>query len=194
MCEKGKKCKNSHDFTTGEAKQAKIDIYTDPREKLGKMPDTIITCKNFLEAVESEMYGYKWVCKDGGDACIYRHMLPLGYVLNRDKGDNSDDEDEVTLEEKIEEERNALDTKNQVMVTKESFEQWKRDKAAKKQAELEARIAEAAKKTKKDKNQMGFLSGKALFSFDPTLFADDADAVDDELYNDYGMEDDEEVK
>jgi hypothetical protein len=35
---------------------------------------------------------------------------------------------------------------------------------------------------------MGFLSGKALFSFDPTLFTDDADAVDDELYNDMEME------
>jgi hypothetical protein len=86
------------------------------------MPDTIITCKNFLEAVEADMYGYKWVCKDGGDACIYRHMLPMGYILNRDKGDKDEGEDEQTLEEKIEEERALLDTKNQVMVTKESFE------------------------------------------------------------------------
>ena len=26
------------------------------------------------------------------------------------------------------------------------------------------------------------MSGKALFSFDPTMFTDDADAVDDDMY------------
>lgn len=52
MCSKGRKCKNSHDMTVEQAKQTNIDIYQDPRSKIGKMPDTIITCKNFIEAVE----------------------------------------------------------------------------------------------------------------------------------------------
>lgn len=44
VCEKGKKCKYSHDLAL-DGKSAKIDIYTDPRDRNGK-PDwrTDITC------------------------------------------------------------------------------------------------------------------------------------------------------
>lgn len=52
MCEKGKKCKYSHDLSVEESKHASIDLYTDPRAKIGKAPDTIITCRDFLDAVE----------------------------------------------------------------------------------------------------------------------------------------------
>lgn len=36
--------------------------------------------------------------------CQYRHMLPAGYVINRDKGEESSDdgEDKLTMEEEIE--------------------------------------------------------------------------------------------
>lgn len=81
VCEKGKKCKYSHDLTIEQAKEANIDIYSDPRAKIGKMPDTIITCKHFITAVETSMYGFNWVCPNNGDDCQYRHMLPQGYVL-----------------------------------------------------------------------------------------------------------------
>ena len=64
-----------------------IDLYSDPRAKSGRAPDTIITCRDFLEAVEKNLYGFNWTCPNGGDNCQYRHMLPMGYVLNRDKGD-----------------------------------------------------------------------------------------------------------
>lgn len=60
VCEKGKKCKYSHDLTIEQAKEANIDIYSDPRAKIGKMPDTIITCKHFITAVETSMYGFNW--------------------------------------------------------------------------------------------------------------------------------------
>ena len=33
------------------------------------MPDTIITCKNFIEAVEKNLYGFNWVCPSGGENC-----------------------------------------------------------------------------------------------------------------------------
>ncbi len=70
VCEKGKKCKYSHSMSIVDAKQANIDIYTDPRSKVGKAPqDTIITCKNFIEAVEADKYGFNWVCGNGGDEC-----------------------------------------------------------------------------------------------------------------------------
>ena len=76
MCEKGKKCKYSHDLSIDEQKQQNIDIYSDPRAKIGKMPDTIITCRDFIAAVEQEKYGFNWVCPTAGDNCQYRHMLP----------------------------------------------------------------------------------------------------------------------
>lgn len=122
-----------------------IDLYSDPRAKIGKAPDTIITCKNFIDAVEKELYGFKWTCENGGDDCPYRHMLPMGYVLKRDKAAMKDggesSEDEQTLEEKIEEERALLISSECTPVTLETFTQWKKDKAARKQAELEQRIA-----------------------------------------------------
>ena len=38
--------------------------------------------------------------------CPYRHMLPQGYILNRDKGaaaeDSDDGEEKLTMEEEIE--------------------------------------------------------------------------------------------
>ena len=69
----------------------------------------------------------------------------------------------MTLEEKIEEERAALSYDNLTPVTYESFMKWKADRAARKQAELEAKIAAEEAKGKKDKSQMAFMSGRALF-------------------------------
>jgi len=41
---------------------------------------------------------------------------------------------------------------------------------------------------------MGFMSGRALFSFDPTLFKDDEAAAIEENYEEDSDDDDEEVK
>lgn len=108
MCSKGKKCKNSHDLTTAQTKLTSIDIYSDPRAKLGKMPDTIITCTHFIAAVEKDLYGFNWLCPKGGDECQYRHMLPQGYVLDRDSKKGPEEDDDMTLEEHIEEDREKL--------------------------------------------------------------------------------------
>jgi len=111
-CEKGNKCKFSHDLSV-ERKSAKKDIYSDSRdaaaaqaaedekkndtmdkwdeEKLRKVvlskhgnPRTTTdkVCKYFIEAVENKKYGWFWVCPNGGDKCMYRHALPPGYVSN----------------------------------------------------------------------------------------------------------------
>ena len=96
------------------------------------MPDTIITCKTFIEAVEKNLYGFNWVCPTGGENCQYRHMLPAGYVLNREKNkaaaESSDEEDKLTLEEEIEELRRQL-TGDLTPVTLDSFNAWKERKA-----------------------------------------------------------------
>lgn len=103
-CEKGKKCKFSHDLDVGR-KQAKKDLYQDTREteqdekkkddmenwdeeKLRKVvmskhgnPKTTTdkVCKYFIQAVEDGKYGWFWTCPNGGDKCMYRHSLPPGY-------------------------------------------------------------------------------------------------------------------
>ena len=76
VCEKGKRCKYSHDMSVADIAQSRIDIYADPRVKLGKVPDTIITCKHFVEAVEKDLYGFNWHCPNNGDDCNYMHRLP----------------------------------------------------------------------------------------------------------------------
>ncbi|KAJ3340175.1 hypothetical protein HDU93_007264 [Gonapodya sp. JEL0774] len=112
-CEKGSKCKFSHDLNI-EKKAAKIDLYTDQREK-GKEKEkedtseswdqsklesvvkqkhaaeaavnvnrpTDIVCKFFIDAIESGKYGWFWVCPNGNDKCKYRHALPPGFVLKK---------------------------------------------------------------------------------------------------------------
>jgi Zinc finger C-x8-C-x5-C-x3-H type (and similar) len=103
-CEKGKKCKFSHDLEVGR-KSAKKDLYADEKdqeneerekdtmddwdeEKLRKVvlskhgnPKTTTdkVCKYFIQAVEDQKYGWFWTCPNGGDKCMYRHSLPPGY-------------------------------------------------------------------------------------------------------------------
>ncbi|KIV87238.1 hypothetical protein PV11_02796 [Exophiala sideris] len=105
-CEKGRKCKFSHDLEV-ERKGAKRDLYQDTREtekeekEKDKMDDwdeeklqkvilskhgnpkttTDKVCKFFISAVEDGKYGWFWTCPNGGDKCMYRHNLPPGFVL-----------------------------------------------------------------------------------------------------------------
>lgn len=65
-------------------------------------------CKFFLDAVEKSKYGWFWECPNG-EKCIYRHALPQGYVLKRDKKKFEDNKGpEISLVDLIESERNAL--------------------------------------------------------------------------------------
>jgi hypothetical protein len=103
-CEKGKKCKFSHDLEVGRKGQKK-DLYQDTREdekdekEKDKMDDwdeeklrkvvlskhgnpkttTDKVCKYFIQAVEDAKYGWLWTCPNGGNNCMYRHSLPPGY-------------------------------------------------------------------------------------------------------------------
>ncbi|KAJ9142316.1 Translation machinery-associated protein 46 [Coniochaeta hoffmannii] len=105
-CEKGKKCKFSHDLDM-ERKTEKRSLYTDTRaeeeekkktetsadwdeEKLksvvmskkgNQVTTTDKVCKYFIEAIEDGKYGWFWVCPNGGDKCKYKHALPPGFVL-----------------------------------------------------------------------------------------------------------------
>ncbi|KAK4984976.1 Translation machinery-associated protein 46 [Elasticomyces elasticus] len=109
-CDKGRKCKFSHDLSV-ERKGEKKSLYTDMREgeeedeqdekKKDDMADwdeeklrnvvmskhgnpkttTDKVCKFFIEAVENGKYGWFWTCPNGGDKCMYKHSLPPGFVL-----------------------------------------------------------------------------------------------------------------
>jgi hypothetical protein len=106
-CEKGKKCKFSHDLAV-ERKVEKKDLYADSREaeeqekkktetsadwdeeqlqkvvlskKGNQKTTTDKVCKYFIEAIEDGKYGWFWTCPNGGDKCMYQHKLPPGYVF-----------------------------------------------------------------------------------------------------------------
>lgn len=208
QCTKGDKCKFSHDLTI-ERKAEKRSIYVDAREveadgetmeswdetKLQEVVErkhaaekvnaTTIICKFFLEAVEKSLYGWFWECPNG-TKCIYRHALPPGYVLKKDKK-VTDKKDEISLEELIETERSALGA-NITKVTLESFLSWKKRKIEeKKQAQLE----EERKKMKDFKSGKQFgISGREMFSFNPDLVYDNS-MDDDEATFDFVREKDE---
>lgn len=194
LCQKGKKCKFSHDLDV-EKKTEEIDIYTDQRMQIfdnstteddmkewdekklaevvklqeGKYKNqkpTEIICKYFLDAVENRRYGWKWLCPNGM-SCIYRHCLPPNYVLKRDQVVQKKDDDFI-LEEQLEQERSKITHEKGTPVTLEKFLAWKADKKKKKEEEIEKKRKEEAKKT--GKQGLNVLSGKALFKYDPTYY------------------------
>jgi len=209
QCGKGDKCKFSHDLTV-ERKVEKRSLYVDMRDEDGdtmenwndeklqqvvdtkhglekRMPTTEIICKFFLEAVEKSKYGWFWECPNG-ERCIYRHALPQGYVLKRDKKKLEDKGPELSLYDLIERERNALGS-CVTKVTLDSFLAWKKRKINEKKERL-AKEEDQKKKDYKSGKQFG-LSGKEMFSFNPDL-ADDGDVEDgDAVFDSYDREDDD---
>uniref|UniRef100_A0A182Q7X0 Zinc finger CCCH domain-containing protein 15 n=1 Tax=Anopheles farauti TaxID=69004 RepID=A0A182Q7X0_9DIPT len=193
-CTKGDKCKFSHDPAV-ERKSEKRSIHVDIRDadandtienwteeklaevvakKHGKektMPTTTIICKYFLDAVERSLYGWFWECPNG-EKCIYRHALPPGYVLKKDKKKAESQKEEISLVDLIERERAALGP-SQTRVTLESFLAWKKRKLQEKKDRLQ-KEEERKLKDFKAGRQNG-LSGREMFSFNPDLIDDGMD-------------------
>ncbi|KAJ8715906.1 hypothetical protein PYW08_013191 [Mythimna loreyi] len=208
QCTKGDRCKFSHDLTI-ERKAEKRSLYVDMRDDEDTMdnwdedklkevvekkhgegdkqrPTTDIICKHFLEAVERSKYGWFWECPSG-TKCIYRHALPPGFVLKRDKKKMEERKNEISLVDLIERERAALGP-NQTKITLETFLAWKKKKIKDKQEALTQ--AEDQRRNDFKAGRAVGLSGREMFSFDPALAAD-ADDDDDEAVDlaNYGDED-----
>jgi len=200
LCTKGGKCKFSHDLTI-ERKAEKRSIYVDMRddkadpleEKMhefidDKRPTTDIVCKFFLDAVESSLYGWFWKCPNG-DNCKYRHALPPGYVLKKDKK-KDEKKDEISLEDLIERERAQLASKTFTKITLETFLAWKKRKL--KEKKDAAQKDEEKKRRDFTAGKSSGLSGREMFSFNPDLAVGDTMDDGDEALNSYQREEEEE--
>ncbi|XP_029034056.1 zinc finger CCCH domain-containing protein 15 homolog isoform X1 [Osmia lignaria lignaria] len=211
QCTKGDKCKFSHDLSV-ERKAEKRSLYCDMRDdddketdtmdkwdedKLkevvekkhggGNRPTTDIICKHFLEAVEKAKYGWFWECPSG-QKCIYRHALPPGFVLKKDKK-KEDKKDEISLEDLIEKERANLGP-NQTKITLETFLAWKKRKLREKK-EQALKDEEKRRNDYKAGRQVG-ISGREMFYFNPELAAGDGIDDGDEAISSYVREEEEE--
>ncbi|XP_045495946.1 zinc finger CCCH domain-containing protein 15 homolog [Colias croceus] len=211
QCAKGDRCKFSHDLTI-ERKAEKRSLYVDMRDDEDNMdnwdedklkevvekkhgegnkqrPSTDIICKHFIDAVEKSKYGWFWECP-AGTKCIYRHALPPGFVLKRDKKKMEEKKNEISLVDLIERERAALGP-NQTKITLETFLAWKKKKIKEKQ-ELLNKVEEQRRSDYKAGRAVG-LSGREMFSFDPAMAAD-ADDDGDEAFDLGKFHEDEEEK
>jgi len=189
-CGKGAKCKFSHDLTI-ERKAEKRNAYIDAKDETSEnwdmdtlneaiskkdtnKPTCEIICKHFLDAVENGKYGWFWDCPNG-KACIYRHALPPGYILKKDRKRMEKQKEDISLEDLIERERAALGH-NTTRVTLETFLAWKK----KKLKEREAAVKKDTDKKKKkfDKGHESGLTGVEMFTFNPELEGDMEDGDD----------------
>jgi hypothetical protein len=202
MCEKGKKCKFSHNLDVGR-KTEKKSLYTDMREgeeeteedkrnkddmadwdeeKLRQVvmskhgnPKTTTdkVCKYFIDAVENGKYGWFWTCPNGGDQCKYRHSLPPGFVLK-------------TKEQRAAE-KALMDKSPMATLTLEDFLESERHKltgdltpvtpetfAKWKQERLDKKAAEA------EAQKMKEATGRALFEKGDWQLSEDEDDEDDD--------------
>ncbi|KAI1974136.1 Translation machinery-associated protein 46 [Ophidiomyces ophidiicola] len=196
-CEKGKKCKFSHDPAV-ERKAEKRDLYSDSRDgENEKQNDTMDNwdeeklrnvvlskhgnprtttdkvCKFFIEAVENQKYGWFWTCPNGGDKCMYKHSLPPGFVLKTKEQKAADKAlmDKSPLNtltlEEFLESERHKLTGTLTPVTEESFAKWKRERLDKKAAEEEARKAKEA-------------TGRALFESGNWKDSEDEESDDED--------------
>lgn len=205
-CEKGTRCKFSHDLEA-DRKTAKKDLYTDARvdkekDRLEKEADTMdgwdeeklrkvvlskagnpktttdIVCKYFIEAVESQKYGWFWVCPNGGDNCQYRHSLPPGFVLKAE-AKLMDKKETVSLEVFLETERHKI-PHPRTPVTLDSFNKWKAERVKRKEEAEQEDLKQ--KEQQRRANKLTGLSGREVFTFRPELLDEyDEDEEDEEF-------------
>jgi len=204
QCTKGDKCKFSHDLAVAR-KTEKRNIFADAREKEDKdnmddwdeeklnevvnkkhgeknglLPASSIVCKYFIEAVELGKYGWFWDCPNGNEKCQYRHALPPGYILKKDKKKMEDQKETISLEELVDKERGALVGRDLNKITLESFLKWKKRKIEEKKSK--AKEENKKRKAEMESGNLSKLTGRDLFNFRPELMLGDDAEADDMTY------------
>jgi len=207
-CGKGTKCKFSHDLSV-EKKSAKKSIYVDMRDeseqtneewgteelndviakKHGKEGtiQTPIVCKFFLDAVENSKYGWFWKCPNG-ETCKYRHALPEGYQLKKDRKKDDKGKELIAVEDLIERQRAELCEKDLQILTLKTFLEWKRKKLREK---AKQKKAEETKKKQAEKAKTG-MSGLQMFQTSRVGVEDGGGEEEDEEGVDLGQREDAE--
>ena len=210
QCTKGDKCKFSHDLTLAR-KSATRNYYEEGKEadkmedwdeeklkevvekKHGemdrKMPKTDIICKFFLDALESNKYGWFWECPNGADKCHYRHVLPVGFVLKRDM--KKEKKEEISIEELVERERAALGY-DLPKINLTTFVAWKKAKIE----EKKQKAAAAADKKKADMKagKTVALSGREMFTLNPEMLQEEQMEDGEATFDASTREDQDEVE
>ncbi|KAI9507318.1 hypothetical protein F5148DRAFT_131156 [Russula earlei] len=193
-CEKGSKCKFSHDRDV-ERRVQKRNLYEDDRED--KLTDTMdkwdeeklrsvilskhgnprTTTDYFIEAVETQKFGWFWQCPNG-DSCQYRHALPPGFVLKSQRKalEEAEKANMISLEEFLEVERHKLGP-NLTPVTRETFAKWKQTRMDKKEAEAD--VLRKAKDAQAAAGKSSGMSGRDLFQYNPEWFQDPDEEEED---------------
>jgi len=185
LCQKGKKCKMSHEKDGGNA-SLKANVYQDIRgegaddeglysdqkkleeavqfnEKKYANPNaTNLPCHHFLNAIAEKKYGWFWQCPNGYD-CKYKHALPVGFVLQT-KDDKAGEKKEFNVERDIDE---AMDNVRGTgtKVTYEVYMEWRERRKKRKAKEAEEKKKDELKKAgvKQPKKGIKIMTGKALF-------------------------------
>jgi len=195
-CGKGTKCKFSHDLKI-EMKSAKRSMYVDSRDAENETNEdwnelelqecinkkhskeatnaTPIICKFFLDAVENSKYGWFWYCPNG-DKCKYRHALPIGYQLKKDRKKDDKGKELIPIEDLIEKQRAELCEKELAVLTLKSFLEWKKRIMAEK---AKKKKQEATEKKKNEKTKIT-ISGKEMFMSSRVGAEEGVEGEDDE--------------
>lgn len=121
---------------------------------------------------------------------MYRHALPVGFVLKKDKKKEETSEEMISLEELIETERSALGA-DVTRITLVTFLAWKKSKRQEKLAKAEQDMEK--KKADFNAGRAFGVSGREVFEFRPELVDDDDEEADDTRYADDDDDDDDEV-
>ncbi len=73
--EKNEKEEGMDDWDEEKLRKVVMSKHGNPKTTTDKV------CKYFIDAVENGKYGWFWQCPNGGDKCMYKHSLPVGYVI-----------------------------------------------------------------------------------------------------------------